>query len=228
MRTTRWWLAFASVCVSMHSGVAGAAPASPALTLCVAGTARDSAARDRADGIALGAEEAGRTATLLGRQLRIESVGADRPKSGCTAWIVIAADTLPWVTRQAGQTPILLVDPGASDARPNLFRVRAGRGKTEWLPSLERFGASELNERFSRRFGRAMTADAWAGWVAAKAAAEAGLRSARPTGPATAESLRTLHFDGHKGVPLYFDEHLTLVQPLYDADAERTVHAPSH
>jgi hypothetical protein len=96
------------------------------------------------------------------------------------------------------------------------FRIRAEGGRREWDPALERFGAGELNERFRRRAGRPMTADAWCGWVAVKAIAEAALR-ARSLAPAdVADALRALRFDGHKGQPLYFDARQQLVQPTYE------------
>jgi hypothetical protein len=97
-----------------------------------------------------------------------------------------------------------------------LFGLRAEGARREWQPVLERFGAGELNERFRRKAGRSMTADAWCGWVAMKAIAEAALH-ARSTAPGdVADALRVLRFDGHKGEPLYFDDRQRLVQPLYD------------
>ena len=96
------------------------------------------------------------------------------------------------------------------------FRIRTEGGRREWDPALERFGAGELNERFRRRAGRPMTADAWCGWVAVKAIAEAALH-ARSLAPAdVADALRALRFDGHKGQPLYFDARQQLVQPTYE------------
>jgi hypothetical protein len=87
----------------------------------------------------------------------------------------------------------------------------------EWHPSLQRFGAGELNERYERRAHAAMDGDAWAGWFAIKAAAEASLRLDRvdrgaflaPSAPA---------FDGHKGVALRFDASGMLEQPVYLID----------
>jgi hypothetical protein len=75
-----------------------------------------------------------------------------------------------------------------------------------WHPSLRRFGAGELNERFTKRTGTAMDEDAWLGWVAVKLAFESMLR-----GRAPGES----RIDGHKGVLLRFDESRSLQQPLY-------------
>ncbi|HYR08344.1 MAG TPA: ABC transporter substrate-binding protein [Longimicrobium sp.] len=87
-----------------------------------------------------------------------------------------------------------------------------------WHPSLERFGAAQLNDRFRVRFGGEMDSGAWAGWMAVKVLWEASLR-ARTT---EAEGLRAYlerdatQFDGHKGWPLSFRpwDH-QLRQPLY-------------
>jgi ABC transporter substrate binding protein (PQQ-dependent alcohol dehydrogenase system) len=87
-----------------------------------------------------------------------------------------------------------------------------------WHPSLERFGAAQLNDRFRARFAAEMDGPAWAGWMAAKALWEASLR-ARGTDPAALRAhleRAATRFDGHKGWPLSFrpgDRQLR--QPLY-------------
>ncbi|WP_420129403.1 hypothetical protein [Longimicrobium sp.] len=87
-----------------------------------------------------------------------------------------------------------------------------------WHPSLERFGAAQLNDRFRARFGGPMDGAAWAGWMAVKVLWEASLR-ARTTQPG---ELRTYlesgltNVDGHKGWPLSFRAwNHQLRQPLY-------------
>ena len=87
-----------------------------------------------------------------------------------------------------------------------------------WSPLLERFGASQLNDRYRAMFNGRMDAAAWAGWIAVKTVSEAALR-ARSTDPQ--KILRYLEapstqFDGHKGWPLTFrrSDH-QLRQPLY-------------
>jgi ABC transporter substrate binding protein (PQQ-dependent alcohol dehydrogenase system) len=92
-----------------------------------------------------------------------------------------------------------------------------------WNPALERFGASQLNDRFRARFHLPMDGPAWAGWVAVKILWESSLR-ARTVQPAALaahlEAERT-EFDGHKGWPLSFrrGDH-QLRQPLYLEDAK--------
>jgi ABC-type branched-subunit amino acid transport system substrate-binding protein len=91
---------------------------------------------------------------------------------------------------------------------------------TLWGPSLERFGASQLNGRYRDRYHLWMDGFAWAGWAAAKFAAEAALRthSTLPEKLMAYLESPASQFDGHKGWPLTFRiaDH-QLRQPLYIA-----------
>lgn len=100
----------------------------------------------------------------------------------------------------------------------------------EWHPSLTRFGAGELNERFERYASQhadalltrgdgdppVMDGDVWAGWFAVKVATESALRGiqtqerlTQPDGP---------RYDGHKGVALHFGPSGVLQQPVFIID----------
>ena len=94
--------------------------------------------------------------------------------------------------------------------------AQAGEAEiAEWHPSLKRFGAEQLNQRYRGRFGTPMEPLAWTSWMAVKAAAEAALRGAE-TPADLARRLTTLGFDGHKGTRLRFrSSNHTLQQPLY-------------
>lgn len=87
-----------------------------------------------------------------------------------------------------------------------------------WSSVLQRFGASQINDRYRDKYAAGMDGGAWAGWAAVKFGAEAALR-ARSASPsrllAYLESPAT-QFDGHKGWPLTFrlSDH-QLRQPLY-------------
>lgn len=122
------------------------------------------------------------------------------------------------------------VASGPRDRREALERWRAREGSAvtagvgeveiaDWHPSLARFGAEQLNQRYRERFGMAMEPLAWTSWMAVKAAAEAVLRGAGLSEQAPADlsrRLATLGFDGHKGTRLRFRpaDH-RLRQPLY-------------
>jgi len=72
---------------------------------------------------------------------------------------------------------------------------------TGWDVTNEQWGAAQLQDRFHRRFGRAMTAIDYAGWVAVRAIGEAAVRT-KSSDPATLASyLRSPDFtlSGYKG-----------------------------
>ena len=89
---------------------------------------------------------------------------------------------------------------------------------TLWDARLERFGASQLNDRFRDLTKSDLDGPAWAAWLAVKIAAESALR----TGASQPQKIRdylespATQFDGHKGWPLSFRaaDH-QLRQPLY-------------
>jgi ABC-type branched-subunit amino acid transport system substrate-binding protein len=125
------------------------------------------------------------------------------------------------------RTHIFHVASGPRERRATLERWRAGEGGAAageaeiagWHPSLKRFGAEQLNQRYRERFGTSMEPLAWTSWMAVKAAAEAALRGAGLLEQAPADlsrRLATLGFDGHKGMRLRFrpSDH-ALQQPLY-------------
>ena len=101
--------------------------------------------------------------------------------------------------------------------RRHVFHVTTEDEPYVWHESLTRFGAEQLNNRYRERFGRGMTSESWTGWFAVKSAWEGTLRSKAASARELLEYLErpTTRFDGHKGVPLYFDGAHNLVQPAY-------------
>jgi ABC-type branched-subunit amino acid transport system substrate-binding protein len=87
-----------------------------------------------------------------------------------------------------------------------------------WGAGLERYGASQINDRYRARYRTGMDGNAWAGWVAVKIIAEAALRARSSEPDRLIEYLENpaTSFDGHKGWPLSFRfaDH-QLRQPLY-------------
>ena len=98
--------------------------------------------------------------------------------------------------------------------------ARSGRADSVvlWDASLQRFGASQLNDRYRTMFKSGMSGSAWAGWAAIKVVAEAAMRarSAEPGRLRAYLEAPGTQFDGHKGWPLSFRpaDH-QLRQPLY-------------
>lgn len=170
----------------------------------------DSAVR----GAQLGAEEAGRTAELLGARLELVN--------GTDGVLAVVGDL------GAGESAVPFLNIRSMEerasARPNVFHVASsaterrealerwqgpkpeGVRVMDWHPSLTKFGAEQLNQRFETRFGSPMDERAWAAWMAVMAATEAALRNT---------TLERLRFDGHKGARLSFRPDRTLRQPIY-------------
>jgi hypothetical protein len=130
------------------------------------------------------------------------------------------------VTHPRGEAGTLLFDIGkpsgnasteCSDGAFHLLSATEANA-VAWHRTLERFGAGQLNDRYRRRFGSEMDEQAWAGWMSIKILLDAALK----TGTSDQCKLERFlvsqegRFDGHKGVPLYFDPSTReLVQPRY-------------
>jgi hypothetical protein len=202
-----------------------------------------SAARN---GVTIGLEEAQRTGRLFGWEIELVRQPDSLDIAGAVAFLSAGGVTaivgdlerapLPAWERNG---PLVLsiarrsTAPGNSARRfffllPGIDLPRAGEVQQTqsaadgtvmaWHPTLERFGAGEINQRFRARFGVGMDEHAWAGWMAMKILIEAALR----TGSADARALESFlssaagRFDGHKGVPVYFDiATRELVQPVF-------------
>lgn len=164
-------------------------------------------------GIELGVAEASQTVGLLGGNLRLVR---GRPPAGANLAGVIVVGAA--AQRSGDELPRIHLGPLPQGAGPCSFSVAAAPVKEDgvvvWHPSLSRFGASQLNERFVKRHGAGMTGDGYAGWIAVKALVESALRARNAADRCAA--VARLRFDGHKGRPLTFDpETRVLRQPLY-------------
>lgn len=161
---------------------------------------------EMARGLEFGALESAQTAKLLG--FSVERVSA--PDPGIYGFVIADGGRPP-----AGR-PAVYLSAAQSPADSCRFFIGAAdvNGAVLWHASLDRFGASELNERFTRRYRSPMTGESWAGWAAMKALVESALRRGPDEDPC--RSLARLRFDGHKGRPLYFDPATRiLAQPRY-------------
>jgi hypothetical protein len=195
-------------------------------------THADSAARSSSYGVTLGIEEAQRTAKLFGWEVAVvrlpDSLYAfdvgNAERSGVTA---IVGDLTSTATRkQRGASGPLLFDIGEHSSRAapecsdRAFQLLSANevNAVAWHPALERFGAGQLNDRFRKRFGTEMDERAWAGWMSIKILLDAALKTRTSNECALERFLLSAEgrFDGHKGVPLYFDPATReLVQPRY-------------
>lgn len=195
-------------------------------------------------GATLGAEEATHTGQLFGQSVTMVVVGragldsmtraAGRAEGRPAPSIyVIAGDSLfcSQFMQQSAPTSAPLLDAGCAgvgataptafsvDSRPPVPPAPADSTRLElWHPSLERFGAEQLNQRYRRRFGDGMDSDAWAGWFAMKVSLDLALRAHSVSPSALLEQLADPRgsFDGQKGRPLRFAPvSRRLVQPMY-------------
>lgn len=179
------------------------------------------AQRSLATGLAFGAAEAERSATLFGWRVEHRAWSGDtsdahalisgsRIPSGLTVpalrTVCDAEHTANWLSLAACPAPLA---------------VPADRRVVVWHSSLERFGAEQLNARFSAFAGTSMDDDAWMGWFAMKVIVETALRvgSTDADRMLTYMRLPSTGFDGHKGMALRFDVRGQLVQPLYELRA---------
>jgi hypothetical protein len=180
-------------------------------------------------GIRFGTAEVVHTARLVGREVEVAPQTEARP---APAHIHTSSDEVS-ISGRSGATGDascrLQLRPTIAQREAALARGLAaaselppGARVVEWHPTLVRFGAAQLNERFTRATQQPMDADAWVGWLAVKALAEAMLRTSNGDLCAT---LRRQALDGHKGETLRFDAVSgRLRQPLYIA-TPATVHA---
>lgn len=200
-------------------------------------------ARARQLGLELGVEEANHAAALFGGSVTLVALaGAEPALHGVDA--LIGGDDAARCEQDANRADaagVLFMNVGCtndalrgaacrrttfhvvpSDAmyRDALRLAHAGADAraAAWDPSLARFGADTLNDRFRARFDAPMTADAWTAWLAVKILWESSLRM-RASDPAklAAYLVRdTTQFDGHKGQALSFRswDH-QLRQPVY-------------
>jgi hypothetical protein len=163
-------------------------------------------------GAEFGVAEMAQAANLRRRQVILAKDG-----SADATGILVATAGAPIPT---GETVARLhVAPLPSGAEACEFSVAPADSKTDrsvaaWDASLAKFGASDLNARFERRYGSKLTEAAYLGWVSIKALVEAEL--ARQPEEEFCKAVARVRFDGHKGRPLFFDPATrTLSQPLY-------------
>ena len=99
-----------------------------------------------------------------------------------------------------------------------------------WDASLEKYGASQLNDRFRAGSGTGMDAAGWAGWFAIKVIWESLLRAKSDEVAALAYYMSSgpAQYDGHKGAPLSFRSwDRQLRQPLFSiANVKKAGHSP--
>ncbi len=159
-------------------------------------------------GAELSAAEVQRAAGLLRREFTFSAMPAAEFKPD-GAWTGIINATSPVINMS--DTTIIDVT-GTARCAPNVLQLvpdGCADDCTLWHDSLSRFGAEQLNDRF-RAANLQIDDHLWLGWFAVKLLWEAGARDRAP---------RAMSYDGHKGVPLRFNDAGVLVQPAYKLNA---------
>ncbi len=182
------------------------------------GTVTESTRPELERGLSFGAAEAQRSASLF--QWSVERVAL--PAAGATTTTqpvsAIIMATIGPPPNDAVPVLRLACDPSREDDGSFILApCEDGEENEVWQPTLERYGAAQLNDRYRSATGTGMTSDAWLGWFAFKVLTDSvlKLRSADPVRLGAHLALPTTVFDGHKGAPLRFDAQRRLVQPLY-------------
>lgn len=164
-------------------------------------------------GIDFGVAEAAHTATLMRRTFRVADSGATMisvgPASQAQKLAAARRAILAIVTDGGDDGAAWRINPTAAARATAVARLAPGDAAARalaWHPTLTRYGAGELNERFRTRTGKPMDEAAWFGWIAVKIALETSLRK---------NALAAARVDGHKGVVLRFNQARELEQPLY-------------
>jgi ABC-type branched-subunit amino acid transport system substrate-binding protein len=248
VRRLTFCLAFSVACAPSAAAQTGSRHTTLRIGLVTADSENaSSGAASIARGVRLGAAESKQTAALFGDNVELYEVdgagggalsSAERLLSARKIQVLISASVADAdaLSGFAESQHILFMNAASraqsvrSACRRHTFHVeatdtmyaKAARDSRDsaalWAPGLERFGASQLNDRYRARYGTGMNGSAWAGWIAVKVVAEATLRT-RSTSPAALLGYMeapTTQFDGHKGWPLTFrgSDH-QLRQPLY-------------
>ena len=133
----------------------------------------------------------------------------------------------PWLFHIAPGHPRRHAALGAADSSGG---AQAAAGEVvAWDPTLERYGAAQLNDRYRARTGQAMDEAAWCGWAAMKIVGDTALRLAMSgalTATALGDAMRRGRFDTHKGQVLTFEPCTQrLRQPVWVRRAGRLVEA---
>ena len=139
--------------------------------------------------------------------LLLKSLRADE-----SSVVLITDNEQRLVRGAAGTTPALVLD---ARCRPTQRTTGARvRRVVAWHPSLTRYGARQLRDRYLGRFGREMSHAAWLGWFAVKTVWESAARMRGALDEGLGERIRAGRYDGHKGRALAFEGN-ELTQPLY-------------
>jgi hypothetical protein len=155
-------------------------------------------------GLAFGAQEAERSASLFGWRLRCIELDPAHPEHWPSTEpdaVILASPLAP-----PKKVVVLRLDCGGdAQADGSLRLAKCPANQTLWDSAWEKFGAAQLNARYLSATTHTMSSDAWLGWLAFKILIESAMRAESTSASVLEAELRRGQFDGHKGEPLRFD-----------------------
>lgn len=183
-------------------------------------------------GLQLGVEEANVQGKFLGAAFALDGGGkaiavfADKPGSieriaaGAAGRPVLNLSDESDALRSRCAANVLHVIPSSKMKRDAAAQWKlkqpaaAGVSASGWHSAAVKFSARDLNKRYAKKFGEPMDERAWAGWFAARAAADTLMRNPDADAAKLLQLLKEDEFDGQKGDPHSFRANGQLRQPL--------------
>lgn len=251
-RQTFRCIAIAATLMHAVSTVRAQDTAPVSVTIGYAGDAASSAYRGASQGLA----EANVQGRFLGQTYTLVPVAAaDGAGDAAQSYVaIVAALEGPALHRLAASVPGVPVfnvssrdDALRSDCLPNLLHVvpsermlkdaeaqwtrahaDAPAHAVAWNAGFEKYSASQLNHRYSDRYGEPMDDAAWAGWAAVKLLADSIARAGTTEHAPLLRFIRDdLAFDGQKGIEMNFRANGQLRQMiLLERDGKVVGEAP--
>lgn len=203
-------------------------------------------------GVQQGIKEANLQGGFLGQKYQIEVVEPDALESTKVETALLLAEDDDYIMKvaqseQFATTPVINLISRTDELReaclPNLFHITPSNEMRadalaqwqeknpdqpaevmSWHEDFVKFAASQLNNRFEKNQGEAMTDEAWAGWAGTKMIADSVVQTMQYDAKFMLNHLKTdLVFDGQKGDNANFRENGQLRQILLLVDNDNKI-----
>lgn len=203
------------------------------------------------EGASQGLTEANLQGKFLGKTFKLTQLpgAGEILKESHPAAVVVAGDaatlrqvagTLPGVPvfnvsldddeirRQCGGN-ILHVLPSQAMKRDALSQWKTKHPESDaralaWHSSAKKYSGVQLNDRYTKSFGKPMDDEAWAGWAAVKMLSDTVVRTQSSDPGKLLDFLRNdLEFDGQKGADMSYRKNGQLRQPILIVEGDKVV-----
>ena len=173
-------------------------------------------------GVQQGIKEANLQGGFLGQKYQIEVVEPDALESTKVETALLLAEDDDYIMKvaqseQFASTPVINLISRTDDPDQPAEVM-------SWHEDFVKFAASQLNNRFEKNQGEAMTDEAWAGWAGTKMIADSVVQTMQYDAKFMLNHLKTdLVFDGQKGDNANFRENGQLRQILLLVDNDNKI-----